>query len=58
MTYQRFAVKVNFNDGDHVKTEINGTRQSVTDYYKIGKTFNLGRTGDRLVQVTSLEFLN
>ncbi len=30
---RRRIVRVEFSDGDHLKTEINGTKQSILDYY-------------------------
>ena len=57
---QRHAVKVTFGDGDHILTEINGTEESVREYYAIGRTFNLGRMSkgeDDLQKVAALEFL-
>lgn len=34
-------VTVFFDNGDHLNTQINGTRESINDYY-LGKEFNLG----------------
>ena len=56
-THRRRAVKVNFDNDDYISIEINGTVKSITDYYAVGKTFNLGRVEDKMAQVTSIEFL-
>lgn len=53
----RLAVKVTFDNGDHICTEINGTKETVSDYYAVGKTFNLGVEDDLMCKVTNLEFL-
>lgn len=48
-------IKVQFEGGDILETEINGTPNSVCDYY-IGKQFNLGREEDRLRTAMSIWF--
>ena len=54
----RQAVRVHFKNGDYFETEINGTTATITEYYAIGKEFNLGREGDNIQQVTKLEFIS
>ena len=51
------AVKVTFANGDTISTEINGTEETIRNYYAIGKYFNLGRVGDNMQAVTNLEFI-
>lgn len=54
---RRRAVRVTFNDGDTITTEINGTEAEIRDYYKIGREFNIGLgPEDRMAKVVSLEF--
>lgn len=53
----RHAIKVNLTNGDHILTEINGTRESIAEYYAPDKPFNIGVTGDNIQYVTSIEFL-
>jgi hypothetical protein len=36
------GVKVIFENGEEIVTDINGTDEEIKDYYRIGKTFNLG----------------
>lgn len=51
-------VRVQFKNGDHIDTFINGTESEVRDYYRIGKVFNLGYGGDDLESaVVGLEVL-
>ena len=56
------AVTVTFSNGDTISTNINGTNESITEYYAIGKFFNLGHVNpaieDNMQSVTHLEFLN
>ena len=54
---KQHVVKVCFDNDDSISTEINGTVKSISEYYAFGKTFNLGIEGDKMVSVTSLEFL-
>ena len=53
----RYDVKVTFEDGNHILTGINGTKESIKEYYAIGKYFNLGRVGDDMQKVVEVEFL-
>lgn len=54
---QSHCVKVTFANGDHLQTEINGTRAEVRRYYAIGRQFNLGSgPGDNLQPVSAIEF--
>jgi len=52
------TVKVFFTNGDTITTGINGTDQEIKDYYKTGRTFNIGSgEHDLLSKVKKLEFL-
>ena len=55
------SVKVTFEDGNTISTNINGSEDEVLDYYlgtdRKGKTFNLGREGDDLVRAVSVDFI-
>ena len=48
------TVTVNFTKGDQVITDINGTNETIAEYYAIGKTFNLGSNSDKLDTVKSI----
>jgi len=51
------TVRVDFNNGDHLVTSINGTEQSIREYY-IGNQFNIGTGGDDLLVIaTAVTFL-
>jgi hypothetical protein len=51
-------VKVHFSNNDYIETWINGSKETVTNYYKIGNYFNIGLgENDNLQQVTKLEIL-
>lgn len=52
-------IKVTFTNGDYLFTSIYGTNESILEYYRMDKIFNLGNGGnDNLVKVRSVEFLN
>jgi len=52
-------IKVTFSNGDYLYTSIYGTNESILEYYRMDKIFNLGNGGnDNLVKVRSVEFLN
>lgn len=54
---ERHTVKVTFEDGDSLKSTINGSEAEIRAYYAIGRIFNLGTVEDRCVAVTAVEFL-
>lgn len=59
---KRRSIKVTFDNGDIIHTEINGTEDSIKKYY-IGKTFNLGSGADgededRMTKGVKVEFLD
>lgn len=57
MKVERHTVKVTFANGNSITTGINGTRESVTQYY-MGNTFNLGNDAkDEMTTATKVEFL-
>lgn len=52
----RYAIKVIFDNYDTLITEINGTPETICDYY-IGKTFNLGKgEHDKMAQALQVFF--
>lgn len=57
---QRISLEVTFEDGNSLRTEMNGTLEEAREYY-VGKAFNFGdRTfgeGDRMVRATKVELL-
>lgn len=56
-TPARQAIRVTFDDGDTLETEINGTPDEILRYY-LGQTFNLGQgEHDRLARAVKVEFL-
>lgn len=54
------AIRVTFEDGNTIVTDINGTDDEIRQYY-IGKSFQFGDTHecpeDKLVKATKVEFL-
>lgn len=51
------SIKVTFDNGDTINTEINGTEETIKKYY-IGKTFNLGTDEDeKKTKAVKVEFL-
>jgi len=53
------AVKVTFSDGDTITTDMAAglSDEDIYNYYKIGKTFNIGNVEDNLQKVTNVEIL-
>ena len=51
------AVEVFFANGDSLVTSINGTRQSVVEYY-LWNVFNIGSVKDNVQRCTGLIFLD
>lgn len=53
------SIKVHFEDGNSICTNINGSNKEIEDYY-IGTTFNFGDVDckDKLVKATKVEFLD
>lgn len=58
MKLERHTVKVTFANGNHLTTDINGTKAEVTSYY-LGNMFNLGdgNGGDQMTKAIKVEFL-
>ncbi len=54
----RYTVKVHFDNGDSLVTDINGTPRSITNYY-LGRDFNLGdgAGGDLIATARKVDFL-
>ena len=53
------SIKVTFDNGDWLETNINGTNAEILKYY-VGNEFNLGdgAGGDLMAKATSVEFLD
>ena len=52
------AVKVTYDNGDEVVTSINGSDEEVLNYFKVGKTFNIGNGGkDLMAKVVKAEIV-
>lgn len=53
------AIRVHYEDGDTIETNINGTTSEINQYY-LGKSFNVGdgAGGDLLVKAVRVEFLD
>ncbi len=53
------SIRVHYNDGSTVETNINGTDDEIRRYY-IGREFNLGdgSGGDRIAIATAVDFLD
>ena len=51
------SVKVFYSNGQMIPTNINGTDQQISDYFKVGKAFNLGdgKGGDCMATVKRIE---
>jgi hypothetical protein len=58
---RRRTVEVTFADGSTLCTEINGTVDSISNYY-LGKYFNFGDTeehpSDKMIKATQVKFLS
>lgn len=50
-------ITVFFDNGDYLKTQINGTRESINDYY-LGKEFNFGNGENDLMARATLVLLD
>ncbi len=56
---KRRDVRIDFDDGDHFVSFINGTKQEVEDYYAIGLRFNVGFGPlDNFKTISKLTFLD
>lgn len=51
------SIRVTYEDGNTIDTNINGTRKEITDYY-VGKYFNFGIEDDHMVKAVAVEFLD
>jgi hypothetical protein len=51
-------VRVHFDNGDHINTNINGDMRAILDYYTVGREFNLGHGDeDLMAKVVACEFM-
>jgi hypothetical protein len=48
---------VTYGDGTVVTTRINGTEDSIKQYYAVGRHFNIGRVRDNVQPVTECRVL-
>lgn len=56
---EKHAVRVEFANGNHIITTINGSKEQVREYYAIGRTFNVGNgPRDEMSKVASVKFLD
>jgi len=46
---------VTYQDGNVIKTRINGTEETIKEYFKIGKYFNIGSVSDNMQPITGLQ---
>jgi hypothetical protein len=53
---KRRCVKCLYANGDSIITSINGTVKSISEYFAIGKVFNIGNTEDNLQALIDLRF--
>ena len=55
----RHSIRVHYDNGDTVDTDINGTTKEILSFY-VGNWFNLGngRGGDLMAKAVRVEFLN
>lgn len=51
------AIRVTFDSGDTLETEINGTHESIEKYY-IGNYFNVGSVNDKIAKAVKVQFLD
>lgn len=52
------TIRIEYNTGDKIVTDINGTEDSIRAYY-IGQLFNLGSgEEDRMAKAINVEFLS
>ncbi len=49
------SAKVTYSNGDIITTGINGTEETIKDYFKIGSVFNIGSVTDNMQTVVSCE---
>lgn len=47
--------KATFENGKTIETDINGSVDSVSNYYQVGRVFNLGSVGDNMQKLIALE---
>lgn len=51
-------VKIYFSNGDTISTKMNGSKKQIRQYYKKGKSFNLGvGSKDDITKVKKVRFL-
>jgi hypothetical protein len=51
------AIRINYDNGAQIVTDINGSEESIRDYY-IGHSFNIGNAErDVMTKAVSVEFI-
>ena len=53
----KFAI-VTLEDGNQIKTSINGTNEEIQNYYLIGSYLNMGIEDDNMQRIVSVEITN
>lgn len=57
--YKLRPVRITYNDGSIIETNINGNDKEIKEYYRKGRTFNIGNSEfDKIVKVKKLELLD
>lgn len=54
---KRRNVRAIFEDGNCIKTEINGSKEQIREYY-LGKSFNFGIDGDKMSKCVNVVFMD
>lgn len=49
---------VKYSNGDHISTSINGTEKEIKEYFKVGKSFNIGSVSDNVQQVVECKVIH
>jgi hypothetical protein len=58
ISHGRSVVKVTYADGNTITTEINGDAETINNYFKVGKSFNIGSGGnDNMQEIVRTEIL-
>lgn len=57
MLFNMKAIRINYDNGAQIVTDINGSEESIRDYY-IGHSFNIGNAErDVMTKAVSVEFI-
>lgn len=56
---EQHSIRVYFENGAEIITTVNGTVREITDYYKLGKKFNVSLNSEDVIsKVSALQFRN